>query len=185
MWGLPNAGHSADAMLTIKEKSHGWRRPVMSIERCFNLDDFRELARRRLPEPLFHFMDGGADDEATLRRNVSAFDACQLLPSSLADTSNLDISTTVLGQNISWPVILSPTGINRLFHHEGERAVARAAAKSGTIYSLSTMSNVSIEEIGALTVGPQVFPGLHTSRSRPHSRVRRALQGRRSMTPCV
>lgn len=129
----------------------------MSIERCFNLDDFRELARRRLPEPLFHFMDGGADDEATLRRNVSAFDACQLLPSSLADTSNLDISTTVLGQNISWPVILSPTGINRLFHHEGERAVARAAAKSGTIYSLSTMSNVSIEEIGALTSGPKCF----------------------------
>lgn len=129
----------------------------MSIERCFNLDDFRELARRRLPEPLFHFMDGGADDEYTLRRSVSVFDTVQLVPSTLADTSNLDISTTLLGQKIAWPVMLSPTGINRLFHHEGERAVARAAAKSGTIYSLSTMANVSIEEIGALTSGPKCF----------------------------
>ena len=129
----------------------------MSIEQCYNLDDFRELARRRLPSPLFHFMDGGADDEATLRSNISAFDACQLLPSTLADISDLDISTTVLGQKIDWPVFMAPTGINRLFHHEGERAVARAAAKSGTIYSLSTLSNVSIEEIGALTTGPKCF----------------------------
>ncbi|MFT5507091.1 MAG: L-lactate dehydrogenase (cytochrome) [Hyphomicrobiaceae bacterium] len=129
----------------------------MSIEQCYNLDDFRKLARRRLPSPLFHFMDGGADDETTLRGNTSAFDACQLLPSTLADISDLDISTTVLGHKIDWPVIMAPTGINRLFHHEGERAVARAAAKSGTIYSLSTMSNVSIEEIGALTTGPKCF----------------------------
>lgn len=129
----------------------------MSIEQCYNLDDFRKLARRRLPSPLFHFMDGGADDETTLRSNTSAFDACQLLPSTLADISDLDISTTVLGHKIDWPVIMAPTGINRLLHHEGERAVARAAAKSGTIYSLSTMSNVSIEEIGALTTGPKCF----------------------------
>ncbi|MFY0610554.1 MAG: alpha-hydroxy-acid oxidizing protein [Hyphomicrobiaceae bacterium] len=129
----------------------------MSIERCYNLDDFRQLARRRLPAPIFHFMDGGADDEATLRGNVSAFDACQLVPSMLTDTSNLDLSTTVLGERIDWPVIMAPTGINRLFHHEGERAVARAAAKTNTVYSLSTMSNVSIEEIGALTTGPKCF----------------------------
>lgn len=129
----------------------------MSIEQCYNLDDFRQLARRRLPAPLFHFMDGGADDEGTLRSNISAFDACQLLPSALTDISDLDISTTVLGQKVDWPVMLAPTGINRIFHHEGERAVARAAAKSGTIYSLSTMSNVSIEEIGALTSGPKCF----------------------------
>lgn len=129
----------------------------MSIERCYNLDDFRRLARRRLPAPLFHFMDGGADDEVALRGNTSAFDACQLLPSTLTDTSNLDISTTVLGEKIAMPVILAPTGITRLFHHEGERAVARAAARAGTIYCLSTMSNVSIEEIGALTDAPKCF----------------------------
>lgn len=129
----------------------------MSIERCFNLDDFRRLARRRLPAPLFHFMDGGAGDETTLNGNSAMFDACQLVPSVLTDISDLDISTTVLGEPIDWPVILAPTGINRLFHHEGERAVARAAAKAGTMYCLSTMSNVSIEEIGALTDSPKCF----------------------------
>jgi len=129
----------------------------MSIEQCYNLEDFRQLARRRLPAPLFHFMDGGADDETALRGSVSAFEQCQLMPNALSDASNFDFSTTVLGQKIDWPVILSPTGINRLFHHDGERAVARAAAKAGTIYSLSTMSNVSIEEIGALTSGPKCF----------------------------
>jgi len=102
-------------------------------------------------------MDGGADDETTLRRNITAFDACQLVPSMLADPSDLDISSTVLGEKIDWPVILAPTGINRLFHYEGERAVARAAAKAGTVYCLSTMSNVSIEEIGALTDSPKCF----------------------------
>jgi L-lactate dehydrogenase (cytochrome) len=129
----------------------------MSIDRCFNIDDFRRLARRRLPTPLFHFMDGGADDEVTLRENTSVFDQVQLVPSMLAGNAKIDLSTTVLGEKIEWPVMLSPTGINRLFHHEGERAVARAAAKAGTVYSLSTMSNVSIEEIGALTSGPKCF----------------------------
>jgi L-lactate dehydrogenase (cytochrome) len=147
----------------------------MSIEQCYNLDDFRQLARRRLPSPLFHFMDGGADDETTLGRNTSVFDACQLLPSTLGDMSDLDISTTVLGQKIDWPVIMAPTGINRLFHHEGERAVARAAAKSGTIYSLSTMSNVSIEEIGALTTGPKCFQiYIHRDRGLTREFVQRA-----------
>lgn len=129
----------------------------MSIERCFNLDDFRQLARRRLPAPLFHFMDGGAGDETTLSGNTSMFEACQLVPSMLTDISDLDMSTTVLGEKIDWPVILAPTGINRLFHHEGERAVARAAAKAGTTYCLSTMSNVSIEEIGGLNDAPKCF----------------------------
>ena len=129
----------------------------MSINRCYNLDDFRREARRKLPAPLFHFMDGGADDEQSLRANTDAFDACQLLPNTFADPSDLDISTTILGQKIDWPVLLAPTGITRLFHHDGERAAARAAAKAGTIYCLSTMSNVSIEEIGALTSGPKCF----------------------------
>lgn len=129
----------------------------MSIERCYNLADFRQEARRRLPAPLFHFMDGGAEDEATLRSNVSIFDEVQLLPSTLAGADNVDLTTTVLGEKIDWPVFMGSTGINRLFHHDGERAVARAAAKAGTIYSLSTMSNVSIEEIGAHTAGPKCF----------------------------
>ncbi len=146
----------------------------MSIDRCYNLDDFRRLARRRLPSPLFHFMDGGADDEVTLRRSSSAFDDCQLVPSMLADVGTLDLSTRVLGETIDWPVIIAPTGVNRLFHHDGERAVARAAAQAGTIYSLSTMSNVSIEEIGGLTEGPKCFQVyVHRDRGLSHEFIER------------
>lgn len=129
----------------------------MRIDRCNNVEDFRRMARRRLPAPLFHYIDGGSDDEATLRRNSSAFDDVRLIPNGLADLSGLDLSTEILGQKIDWPVFLSPTGMSRLFHHDGERAVAKAAEKFGTIYSLSSLSTVSIEEIGALTAGPKCF----------------------------
>ncbi|MEM6496486.1 MAG: alpha-hydroxy-acid oxidizing protein, partial [Pseudomonadota bacterium] len=126
----------------------------MRIDRCHNIEDFRRLAKRRLPAPLFHYIDGGADDEFTLRNNTSAFDAYRLVPDSLADLSDMDLSTTVLGEKIDWPVILSPTGMSRLFHHDGERAAARAAANLGTMYTLSTMSTVSIEDIGSLGPAP-------------------------------
>lgn len=129
----------------------------MRIDRCNNVEDFRRQAKRRLPAPLFHYIDGGSDDEATLRRNSAAFDDVRLIPNGLADLSGLDLSTHVLGQKIDWPVFLSPTGMSRLFHHDGERAVAKAAEKFGTIYSLSSLSTVSIEEIGALTAGPKCF----------------------------
>ena len=120
----------------------------MRVERCFNIEDFRAAARRRLPAPLCHFIDGGADDEVTLRGSTSSFDDCQLVPTALSDVSSIDMSTTVFGRKIDWPVIMAPTGTNRLFHHEGERAVAKVAAETGTFYSLSTMSKMSIEEIG-------------------------------------
>lgn len=129
----------------------------MAIDRCFNVADFRRLARRRLPAPMFHYIDGGADDELTLRRNTSAFDNYNLMPSGLVDTSVLDVTTEVLGQKLSMPLFLAPTGLTRLFHHDGERAVARAAAEAGTMYSLSTLSSVSIEEVGTITSGPKMF----------------------------
>ena len=129
----------------------------MSIQRCNNTEDFRRLAKRRLPAPLFHYIDGGADDEKTLRRNTSSFDEVRLIPNGLADLTGMDMSTEVLGAKIDWPVFCSPTGMTRLFHHDGERAVARAAHKLGTAYSLSTLSTVSIEEVGALTPGPKCF----------------------------
>jgi L-lactate dehydrogenase (cytochrome) len=129
----------------------------MTIDRCFNIADFRKAAKRRLPSPLFNFIDGGADDEVTLRGSTSIFDDCQLVPTALSDVSTIDLTTTVFGKKIDWPVIMAPTGTNRLFHHEGERAVAKVAAEMGTIYSLSTMGTVSIEEIGALTTGPKCF----------------------------
>ena len=127
------------------------------LEKCLNVEDFRRAARRRLPAPLYHYIDGGADDESTLARNTTAFDTVGLIPSALADVTALDLKTSVLGQTIDWPVFLSPTGMSRLFHHDGERAVARAAAEAGTMYTLSTLSTVSIEEIGALTSAPKCF----------------------------
>lgn len=129
----------------------------MKISNCNNTADFRALARKRLPAPLFHYIDGGADDEVTLRRNVDAFDQVRLIPDVLADLGEMDLSVNVLGQQLEWPVFLSPTGMSRLFHHDGERAACRAAEKFGTMYSLSTVSTVSIEEIGSLTSGPKCF----------------------------
>jgi L-lactate dehydrogenase (cytochrome) len=129
----------------------------MNLKNCHNFDDFRELARRKLPSPIYNYIDGGADDEVTLKRNTAAFNDCDLIPNVLADVSNIDISTTVLGQKIDFPLFLSATAMHRLYHHEGERATAKAAEKMGTMFGISTMATVSIEEIGELTKGPKLF----------------------------
>jgi L-lactate dehydrogenase (cytochrome) len=124
---------------------------------CYNVTDLRKLAKRKLPWPIFNYMDGGADDEIALRRSVSAFDDYELLPTHLSDISNIDLKTTVLGKEIDWPVFLSPTGASRLFHHDKEPAVARAAHKFGTIYSLSTLGTTTIEDVAAATPGPKMY----------------------------
>ena len=129
----------------------------MRIKDCNNTADFRKLAKKRLPAPLFHYIDGGADDEVTLRRNTEAFDNVRLIPDALADLSGMDLSVNVLGQDIDWPVFCSPTAMTRLFHHEGEEAVCRAAYNHNTMYSLSSLSTTSIEEVGATTPGPKCF----------------------------
>lgn len=127
------------------------------LERAHNIADLRRLARKRLPAPMFHYIDGGGGDEWTLRRNITAFDRYELLPRYLIDVQQIDTSTTVLGQPIEWPVVCAPTGMSRLFHHEGEVAVARATAASGTLYSLSSLSSVSIEDVAAASDGPKMF----------------------------
>lgn len=129
----------------------------MKIDRCFNVTDFRRLAERQLPAPLFHYLDGGADDEWSLRNNTFAFDKYTLLPEQLSDVSAIDTTTRVLGVDMSIPLILSPTGMSRLFHHKKELAVAKAAAEAGVMYSLSTMSTTRIEDVGAATAGPKMF----------------------------
>ncbi len=129
----------------------------MSLKNCHNIADLRARARRKLPPAIFDFMDGAADDEVTLRRNTSAFDDYELLPRHLSDVSNVSLRTEVLGQTIAAPIILAPTGMSRLFHHDGELAVARAAAEAGIYYSLSTSSSVSLEDIAAATSGPKMF----------------------------
>ena len=129
----------------------------MQINNCHNIDDFRSMAKSRIPAPLFHYIDGGADDESTLRRNTSAYDEYDLIPNGLADVASIDLSATILGQKVSSPLFLAPTGMNRLFHHDGERATSRAAEKYGCYYSLSTLSSVSIEEFGSLISTPKMF----------------------------
>ena len=121
----------------------------MRLKNCYKTEDFRKLAKRRLPSPIFHYIDGGADDEVTLRRNSDAFDACDLVPNVLAGVDSVDLSTEVLGQRLDFPLFMSPTAMQRLFHHDGERALAKAAENLGTMFSVSTIGTRSIEELGA------------------------------------
>ena len=109
--------------------------------------DFRDLAEKRLPAPMFHYIDGAAEDEWTYRQNTSAFEQFELVPRFLVDVDKIDTSTTVLGQKIDWPFICSPTGYHRLFHPDGEGGAARAAARTGTIFCLSTISTTLIEDV--------------------------------------
>lgn len=129
----------------------------MRLSSCHNIADLRRLAMRRLPSPVFHYIDGGADDELTLKRNTRAFDDYELLPSQLSDVSSIDTATTLFGQAIDWPVMISPTGASKLFHADGEPAVARAAAKFGMIYSLSTLGTTTIEQTAAASSGPKIY----------------------------
>jgi len=129
----------------------------MRLNDCHNTADFRELARRRLPGPIFHYIDGAADDEVTYRRNTEAFERCDLVPDVLTGVEHVDLSTTVMGLKLDMPFFCSPTALQRLFHHQGERAVAAAAEKFGTLFGISSLGTVSIEEIGASIRTPKLF----------------------------
>lgn len=129
----------------------------MRLQKYHNVDDFRKLAKKRLPGPIFHYIDGAADDEVTYRRNTVAFETCDLVPNVLADVETIDMSTTVMGQKLDMPFFLSPTALQRLFHHDGERAVGKAAEKFGTIFGISSLGTVSIEEIGNTISSPKLF----------------------------
>ncbi len=129
----------------------------MGISNCNNIMDFRRIARRKLPAPVFHYMDGGADDEWTLGRNTEAFNDYELLPTQLADVSNINLKSTLFGEPIEWPVMIAPTGASKLFHRAGEPAVARAAEKFGMVYSLSTLGTATIEDVATASDGPKLF----------------------------
>ncbi len=116
--------------------------------------DLRERARRRLPQAVFDYIDGGAESERTLRENEVAFDQVLFRPRSAVATYTCDLSTTVLGERLSMPVICAPVGSSRLFWPRGEEQAARAAGKAGTIYALSTLSGCRLEDVKAATTGP-------------------------------
>ena len=128
-----------------------------TLSNSHNVEELRLLAKQRLPAPIFHYIDGAADDEATYRRNTQAFEHCDLVPNVLAGVQDIDMSTTVMGQKLAMPLFCSPTALQRLFHHDGERAVARAAEKFGTLFGVSSLGTVSLAEIGQLISTPKMF----------------------------
>src|SRR5437016_7113622 len=109
----------------------------MHLGDCHNFHDFRRLARRRVPGPIFDYIDGAADDEVTHRRNTKAFESCDLVPNVLRGVEKIDLPITVLGQKLALPVYCSPTALQRLFNHDVESAVAAAAAIYVSMFELS------------------------------------------------
>ncbi|MFF2322075.1 alpha-hydroxy acid oxidase [Agrobacterium sp. NPDC058088] len=129
----------------------------MQLKDCYNFHDFRRMAKQRLPGPIFNYIDGAADDEVTYRRNTAAFENCDLVPDVLQGVADVDMSVTVMGQKLAMPVYCSPTALQRLFHHQGEKAVAAAAGKFGTMFGVSSLGTTSLEEARRISGGPQVY----------------------------
>lgn len=129
----------------------------MRLSQCHNFHDFRQLAKQRLPGPIFNYIDGAADDEVTYRQNTACFDHCQLIPNVLTGVQDVDMSVTVMGQKLDMPVYCSPTALQRLFHFDGERAVAAAAEAYGTLFGVSSLGTVSLEELRKKHGNPQVY----------------------------
>ena len=129
----------------------------MRLNDCHSFADFRELARRRLPSPIFNYIDGAADDETTYDRNTKSFENCDLVPNVLRGVENIDMSVQVLGQHLEMPIYCSPTALQRVFHHQGENAVAAAADKYGTLFGVSSLGTVSLSDIRKQYSGPQCY----------------------------
>ena len=129
----------------------------MRLKDCHNFQDFRKLAEKKLPSPIFHYIDGAADDEITYSRNTSAFNDVDLVPNVLRGVENVDLSTTIFGKKIDLPFYCSPTALQRVFHHEGENAVAAAADKYRTLFGVSSLGTVSISEVRKKYQGPQCY----------------------------
>lgn len=127
------------------------------LARVANIDDLRRIAKRRLPGGVFDYIDGAAEDERALARNHAAFNTVDFRPRVLRDMSSVDTSTTLLGRTIPTPLVLAPTGFGRISDSQGELAVARAAARAGLPYTLSTLGTRSIEEVAAVSDGPKWF----------------------------
>jgi L-lactate dehydrogenase (cytochrome) len=127
------------------------------LNRSASIADLRAVARRRLPRGVFDYIDGGAEDERTMRENVQAFARYRFEPTVLRGIEQVDTATTLFGQRLPCPLVLAPTGFTRIAHPDGELAVARAAARAGLPYTLSTMSTRSIEEVAAVSDGAKWF----------------------------
>lgn len=130
---------------------------VRRLSKAANADDLRRMAKRRLPGGVFDYIDGGAEDEVTLRANSEAFRRLEWVPRVLRDVGTIDTSSRLLGRALDFPLVLAPTGFTRIAHSQGELAVARAAERANVPYSLSTMGTRSIEEVAAVSSGSNWF----------------------------
>jgi L-lactate dehydrogenase (cytochrome) len=127
------------------------------LRAAVSVDDLRQQARRRVPGGVFDYIDGGAEDEVTLQRNVAAFRRVEFRPRVLRDVGAIDTSCQVLGRTLPLPLIMGATGFSRILDPAGELAVARSAARKGLPYTLSTMATRSIEEVASASDGPKWF----------------------------
>ena len=132
---------------------HGNVRSVQSPH-VLNIEDLRQAAKRRLPRVVFDYIDGGAEDESTLRANCQAFETVTLRPRCAVATPSCDLRTTVLGTTVTMPLMLAPVGSCRLMFPRGEEAAARAAGEAGIICTLSTLSGCRLEDVAAASGGP-------------------------------
>jgi L-lactate dehydrogenase (cytochrome) len=130
---------------------------AVPLSQCYNISDVRKAAAVTLPKPIFDYLDGGADDELTLSRNNAAFSDYEFLPSVLRVTQDVPLERRVMGRALDWPLLLSPTGLTRMFHDEAELAVARAAERQGIAYCLSALGTTTMEEVSKATGGPKLF----------------------------
>ncbi|MBC09294.1 MAG: alpha-hydroxy-acid oxidizing enzyme [Gammaproteobacteria bacterium] len=149
------------------------------LKDCTNFSDLRDLAKRRLPSPIFNYIDGAADDEVTYRRNSLAFEDCDLVPNVLAGVEEIDMSVEVMGFKLGLPIFCSPTALQRLFHYEGERAVALAAQKYNTLFGVSSLGTVPLREIGELIDSPKMFQFyFHKDRALNDAMIQMAIEAK-------
>jgi (S)-mandelate dehydrogenase len=147
------------------------RRPFTGgpLSRAINIADLREQARRRVPGFAFEYVEGGAEDESSLRGNRSAFERLRLLPQTLIDTSSRQLRTTILGSAAQAPLVIAPTGLNNMLHAEGDLALARAAARLGIPFTLSSLSTTRLEEV-AQRAGGRLWMQLYVLKDRAIAR---------------
>ena len=143
------------------------RRPFTggALSRALNIADLRELARRRVPGFAFEYVEGGAEDESSLHGNRAAFERLRLLPQTLIDTSRRQLRTTILGIGAQAPLVIAPTGLNNMLHAEGDLALARAAARRGIPFTLSSLSTTRLEEV-ARRAGGRLWMQLYVLKDR-------------------
>lgn len=130
---------------------------MSSINEVFSILQMRDLAKTRIPSVMFDYLEGAAEDEQTYAWNRNSFSKYEFVPRTLQDVREIDLSSTFQGEHIDIPVISAPTGMSRMFHWEGEKAVVRATHKAGTAYTLSTVATTSIEDVAKESEGPRFF----------------------------